>query len=91
MWNPFDGGDFGGDCDHGKKVDGAGIDGDATERVRYISYTLHKELHIWRPFHKHPRSVCTGLSKRAGPRLRELAPRGQREPGGGIQPKGAVA
>ena len=35
MWNLFDGGDFGGDCDHGKKVDGAGIDGAATGRVRY--------------------------------------------------------
>ena len=27
---------------------------------------------------------CTGLGKRVVPRLRELAPRGQREPGGGI-------
>ena len=28
--------------------------------------------------------TCTGLGERAGPRLRELAPRGQRESGGGI-------
>ena len=29
--------------------------------------------------------VCTGLGKRVVPRLRELTPRGQREPGGGIR------
>ena len=28
--------------------------------------------------------ACTGLGKRVVPRLRELAPRGQRESGGGI-------
>ena len=32
------------------------------------------------PEHEH----CTGLGERAGPRLRKLAPRDQRESGGGI-------
>ena len=41
MWIPVDGGDVRvgggcGDCDHGKKVDGAGIAGAAPERGRYF-------------------------------------------------------
>ena len=44
MWTPVDDGDVGGgdcgDCDHGKKVEGAGIAGVSPERGRYLKKYL---------------------------------------------------